>query len=455
MNTDTTDKNALRARAQDAAKRFCTARRPVVIEFAGVPKAGKTTVLTHVHTFLKRCGFRVETVVERASVCPIKDKKHFNFNVWTACTTLAQILEKTQAPPRADDPDVLLLDRGLFDAVNWFAVMEHIGRINTAEREIVDRFLLMEDWSQRITGVVVMTTSPAEALKREQGYLPVPNATGRSIMNPEVLPNVLATVKATTERLKEHFRVFEIDTSDHDPGRTIEHVASFAVTLIEEHLDEQILFLNAGALESRFGSDVWVGTDEAHRLIELFSSDGAFKSRNTVEADQTAVQALPVVVVRNQSGHVLQLKRRERRRDNPLHDKIVIWAGGHVRVEDRDNGASIIQCAKRELKEELRLSVDEQDLTILGAVWTRASDRTRRHLALVYEWRAPTDDVAVALSAAEFYERRGTSLSGSFVKAQDLATNIDDGLVSEPWSVEIARNLLPEVSRHLARPTML
>ena len=124
-------------------------------------------------------------------------------------------------------------------------------------------------------------------------------------------------------------------------------------------------------------------------------------------------------------------------------------------MEDRDNGASIIQCAKRELKEELRLSVDERDLRLLGAVWIRASDRTRRHLALVHEWRAPTDDVAVALSAAEFYERRGTSLSGIFVKVEDLAASIDEGLVSEPWSVEIARNLLPEVSRHLARPTML
>ena len=31
-------------------------------------------------------------MVERASVCPIRDKKHANFNIWTLCTTLAQIL---------------------------------------------------------------------------------------------------------------------------------------------------------------------------------------------------------------------------------------------------------------------------------------------------------------------------------------------------------------------------
>ncbi|MDI6794689.1 MAG: hypothetical protein QME81_17790, partial [bacterium] len=79
-----------------------------MIEFAGVPKAGKTTTLNQLYAFLKRCGFRVEVVVERASVCPIRDKKHANFNVWTACTTLSQILEKTQNPPRENDPHILI-----------------------------------------------------------------------------------------------------------------------------------------------------------------------------------------------------------------------------------------------------------------------------------------------------------------------------------------------------------
>ena len=109
-----TEKSSLQVRAETAAGKFKQkAHRPIVIEFAGVPKAGKTTTLNTIHGFLKRCGFRVETVVERASVCPIRDKKHFNFNVWTACTSLSQILEKTQEPPSASDPEVLILDRGL------------------------------------------------------------------------------------------------------------------------------------------------------------------------------------------------------------------------------------------------------------------------------------------------------------------------------------------------------
>jgi predicted ATPase len=157
-------------RAEAAAERFRTlARSPIVIEFAGVPKAGKTTTLNQIQAFLRRCGFRVEVVIERASVCPIRDKKHSNFNVWTACTTLAQVLDKTQNPPRPDDPEILILDRGIFDSICWLVLMERLARIRREERDLIERFLLVEDWRKRITGVVVMTTEPTDALSGKRG----------------------------------------------------------------------------------------------------------------------------------------------------------------------------------------------------------------------------------------------------------------------------------------------
>ena len=179
-------KSDLQLRAENAAQLFASARKTVVIEFAGVPKAGKTSTIGQVQAFLKRCGFRVEVVVERASVCPIRDKKHSNFNVWTACTTLAQVLEKTQVPPRFDDPDILILDRGLFDSISWFTFMERLARIRAADREIIERFLRLDDWRKRVSAVIVMTARPNDSMEREKGYLPVENSQG-SIMNSEVL----------------------------------------------------------------------------------------------------------------------------------------------------------------------------------------------------------------------------------------------------------------------------
>lgn len=439
-------KSDLQIRGEQAAERFATtARKPIVIEFAGVPKAGKTTTLGQLQAFLKRCGFRVEVVVERASVCPIRDKKHSNFNVWTASTTLAQVLEKTQDPPRIDDPHILILDRGLFDSICWLAMMERLERIRTADRKIIERFLLVDDWRERITGVIVMTASPQDAMEREKGYLPIEGAKG-SIMNPEVLQRMLDNTNETAERLKRDFRIYTIDTSSgetkNDPRRTAEKVLDIVLSLVEEQLQEDILCLPKSAVANLFQDKMVLQASEAPALSKLFIESGEFHPREEVEQNQNFVQALPVVVVRNQSGEVLRLRRREKSEQKILHEKIVIWAGGHVRKEDAKNGDSLIQCALRELQEELRLSLEAKDLRLIGAVYADVGDSTSKHVALVYEWRAETDDVAVALSSAEFFERRGTSLSGKFVSLEELANDVNTKKMPEVWSDEIVRELL-------------
>ena len=218
---------------------------------------------------------------------------------------------------------------------------------------------------------------------------------------------------------------------------------------------EEIQSLPEAAVAALFDETTWLDRTAAEKVIDLFTGQGTFTSRESVESDFGRVQALPVVVVRNGSGDLLQLKRREQHEDSLLHGKIVIWAGGHVRREDGDNGPSIMQGAVRELQEELRISVEPADLKLLGAVRIRGrdNDRTRRHVAIVHEWQARTDDVAIALSATEFFERRGTSLSGSFVTPHQLAVDVDTGLICERWSVEIVRRLLPE--RELVEPRLV
>ena len=439
-------KSNLQVRAEHAAERFITtARKPIVIEFAGVPKAGKTTTLNQIQAFLKRCGFRVEVVIERASVCPIKDKKHSNFNVWTACTTLAQILEKTQDPPRFDDPHILILDRGLFDSICWFTMMDRLERIRSDDRKTVEEFLRIADWRERITGVIVMTASPQDALEREKGHLPVKDGSG-SIMNQEVLGRMLKVTEETVQRLKGDFRIHMIDTSSGEtknkPKRTSEIVADVVLSWIEEQLKEDILCLPKSKVTKLFKGRTSLQASDARSLSKLFTEVGAFQPREEVEADDDLVQALPVVVVRNKSGEVLQLRRRERSEDKPLHEKLVIWAGGHVRKEDAKNGDSLIHCALRELQEELRLSLEGKDLTLLGAVYADAEGSISKHAAFVYEWRAETDDVAVALSTSEFFERRGTSLSGKFADLKTISSDINSNKISEVWSVEIVRELL-------------
>jgi predicted NUDIX family phosphoesterase len=444
MGNELMAKTSLQIRAETASAKFkLKARRPIVIEFAGVPKAGKTTTLNTINGFLKRCGFRVETVIERASVCPIRDKKHFNFNVWTACTSLAQILEKTQEPPSATDPEILILDRGLFDSLSWLSMMEKMGRLRREERKTIEDFLLISDWRKRISGVVVMKASPLDSMERERGTLPV--VASGSIMNEEVISQMLANTNQCIERFRNRFNIFDVDTSRSTgatPKGTAEEVAGLVLSIIEGELEEEILSVDLDIFNSAINGMSVIGVVQSTDLVKLFSDSGVFAPRAGVEANAGLVQALPVVVIRNRSGQVLQLKRREKDSKNSLHEKIVIWAGGHVRREDSANGRTLLQCAVRELQEELRLRVEHDDLKLIGAVYDSSGGNVSKHVAIVYEWRATSDDVNVVLNATEFFERRGASQSGKFISLSDLVRCVETDQVVESWSVRIARDLL-------------
>jgi len=450
------NKSSLQERAERAASLFPdVARKPIVIEFAGTPKAGKTTTLSQLNAFLKRCGFKVEVVIERASLCPIKDKKHVNFNIWTVCTTLSQILEKTQTPPRPDDPQILILDRGIFDSIFWLRLMERLQRIRPLERKVVEDFLLIPDWRDRVAGVILMSASPTDAMQREQGMLPVFEAKG-SIMNEAVLKQMTDVVHQTEKDMESLFRVFSVNTSvgenKENPKRTVEKVAEIVLSLIEEHLKENILYIQKEDVKKIFDGSTTVGFDAAKELVTYFQASGIYAPRNNVEEDNQKVQAIPIVVIRNASGQVLRLRRREKSEKNPLHEKIVVWAGGHVRNEDNRTGQAILTCITRELEEELRLRVNSDNITLLGAIYIENNKSSSKHVAIVHEWKAPTDDVEVALSNAEFFERRGTSLSGKFVDLDEILKDMNIGKNEEEWSGYIIREFVAKDSKFIQRP---
>jgi len=122
--------------------------------------------------------------------------------------------------------------------------MERMKRVTPSERSIIEKFLKINDWRKRISAVFVMTVDPREAMDREKGLLPVIGVKG-SIMNDEVLSQILKTTEETVEKYKSDFRIFNINTSamgQNGQKKVAEHVATLALDVIEEHLREEILF---------------------------------------------------------------------------------------------------------------------------------------------------------------------------------------------------------------------
>lgn len=127
----------------ESLRRWLTAnpaKRPLILEFSGSPKAGKTRTISVLELFLRRNGFKVEVFTERASVCPIRSKGHLNFNVWVWCASLQGMLEALYR-----DIDIFVLD-GVFDAIVWNDWLRITGKITAEEADAVDRFFTISRW---------------------------------------------------------------------------------------------------------------------------------------------------------------------------------------------------------------------------------------------------------------------------------------------------------------------
>ena len=173
--------------------------------------------------------------------------------------------------------------------------MERLERIRPQDRQLIEKFLRIDDWRKRISAVFVMTVSPTDSMIREKGLLPVDGGKG-SIMNPDVLNQMLNTTKEAAERMKNDFRIFNIDTSSGQAKdgakKTAEIVADLALNVIEEHLREDILSLPKAEVTKPFGAKRCLSVAEATALVAAFNKTGNFAPREQVEADKSRVQAL-------------------------------------------------------------------------------------------------------------------------------------------------------------------
>ena len=140
--------------------------RPLFVEFAGTPKSGKSTCIDIINHFFRRLGFKVLAPTEGASKrTPYYLKDNLvAFNAWSATYALTHILEGRYG---ADEYQLVIMDRGLFDALAWFEWLLGRGNIQENECATIQNFLLVEHWRQFVDMVFLFETDPGTSLKRE------------------------------------------------------------------------------------------------------------------------------------------------------------------------------------------------------------------------------------------------------------------------------------------------
>jgi hypothetical protein len=185
--------------------------RPLIVEFAGTPRSGKSTCISIVRHFLRRHGLAVLAPQEGASVAPEYLKEDlFDYNTWAACYALMTILEGMNVR-QPNKYDVILLDRGLFDALCWLTYARKYPRsggnvLSAQQFRRVTRFLRMERWKRIVDLICMFTCSAKEAWRREHEAMLIKKS--GIATNPKTLSRLLGVYAGCAGCYREDFRRF-------------------------------------------------------------------------------------------------------------------------------------------------------------------------------------------------------------------------------------------------------
>ena len=143
-----------------------------VVEFMGMPKAGKSTQVELTETFLKhQKKARIRNIYEGARICPLDKSERFLYNAWSFHSTVNKLIEA-----RISNFDYILLDRGVYDHIAFTHALYRSEQINEkqfeAQVKYFQEFTSLEDF------VLVFMLEPEEVINRENKYYQL---TGRVI----------------------------------------------------------------------------------------------------------------------------------------------------------------------------------------------------------------------------------------------------------------------------------
>lgn len=136
----------------------------VRIEFAGMPKSGKTTVMDVLSHYLRRVGLPVAEFHGGGRYAPIGKSDLGRLNLYLACEAVRYCVS-THAEGSA--PRIHLLDRGPVDRTLFTRTLLSMGRVTPAHAETVERLVDMPELRDEIAVCFVFTTSPKVSLARE------------------------------------------------------------------------------------------------------------------------------------------------------------------------------------------------------------------------------------------------------------------------------------------------
>ena len=417
-------------------------RRPIVIEFCGSPKAGKTSSITSLNIFLKRNGFKTAVLTERASICPISDKQSPAFNVWTCTSTINEINERIDTANISveNGVDVIICDRGIFDALCWFRWLESKEKMSEDEYKVLAEFSMLYRWQKNIDLVYVFLATPEESIKREYANL-LTDKRG-SIMREDILSEYSAAVMNTLKEYEDDFRATHIiDTTNRNQNDVGYEVTEKTLLTLKEMLMEKIGYIPKTDLLFQGGACYFNSIHDQFAHIE-------YGLRDVIEISSDYVQPIAIAVILSKDKKkILCVKKspKSTEKSSPEYDQTLLYVGGHMRKEDESKKCAcfidvVRNTLERELFEELGISVVVDKAQDPFVIYTPNTAKSKKHIAIGWFVKL-NEDSKIRLDSYELIQKKGTSKSGTFVPIKDI---FEPEFKLESWSRTILLDLLSD-----------
>ncbi len=135
-----------------------------VIEFFGMPRAGKTEQIKKLSAHLNDCGIKhliiTDREIEKEIEVPLTEAFEYNILFFN------KILEKFLLAKYSKQYDIIILDRGFLDGEVWFNIEHKQKNLSDSEKEIANQYL------KKLKGYIdlgfFMTVDPKVTMERHE-----------------------------------------------------------------------------------------------------------------------------------------------------------------------------------------------------------------------------------------------------------------------------------------------
>ncbi|MCB9604530.1 MAG: hypothetical protein H6722_18715 [Sandaracinus sp.] len=360
-------------------------------------------------------------------------KGHFFFNAWTTCTLIAEVLEHADR-----DHDLILLDRGFFDALVWLERQRTQGQVDEDEAKTFEAFALLERWRSLVDRTIILTVDPAVADRREQVDRLVPRK--GSLMNPAALASFNAALERVEREHADKFTTERVDASRDDRKAVAAELVTRVLNGLEPWVDPEVVGLSAEDARSILGDAEF--TPWTEDLWSRLHPRLATRRRSDAERDNAWVQLVACGVLQRDDRYFV-FRRTEKEKIQRYRGRSrLLWRGCHV--ESAIELGAIEGLLRQRIQELLHVRRGFGASRPLGLAFTQGKNEGQ-HLGLFFSIPIENETLADTLQEKEFKTLGRRARFDSRYLNRDALREVRGDL--ESWSAAFVDHLLAEAER--------